>query len=137
VFAWDLFDGTTRRPHHSPEHIDITGQVFIEVPGVNHLGVTTGQQPPDGSSGHQVSPEPTPPAPDRTAAVLEQLQAMAGDLRRMEAMILSLQQEVREARAAADSVLRRPDRMTFPKYRGSVTLPALGTHTLTLVPDPE
>jgi hypothetical protein len=37
LFAWDLFDGSTRAPMRNPESMDITGQHFIEVPPVAHL----------------------------------------------------------------------------------------------------
>jgi hypothetical protein len=38
LFAWDWQSGTTRR-WQDPDHQDITGQFFIEVAPLNHLGV--------------------------------------------------------------------------------------------------
>lgn len=41
LLAFDLFDGGTRKPIPRPDAIDITGQHFIPVAGINHLGAVT------------------------------------------------------------------------------------------------
>ena len=38
LYSWDLFNGNTREPWPNPVGEDITGQHFIPVTGVNHLG---------------------------------------------------------------------------------------------------
>jgi hypothetical protein len=50
LFAWDWQSGTTRR-WQNPDHLDITGQFFIDVSPVNHLGVTAPALPDPVDSG--------------------------------------------------------------------------------------
>jgi hypothetical protein len=58
LLAWDLFNGATRVPFDNPSSIDITGQMFVPVQPVNHLGdVTVPDVPP-------VVPPTPPPAID-------------------------------------------------------------------------
>lgn len=67
LLAWDCFDGSTRAPVQR-EAMDIDGQVFIEIAGVDHLGaavavtsITTGTTP----GGLPAPPPPPPPPPPR------------------------------------------------------------------------
>jgi len=59
LVCWDLFTGTgtgTPTLNEDPDSLDITGQVFVPVQSVNHLGmVIPTPQPP-------VDPTPLPPA---------------------------------------------------------------------------
>jgi hypothetical protein len=47
LFSWDWQNGATREPIDDPDHVDITGQVFIEVAPVAHLDGQTGPPPTD------------------------------------------------------------------------------------------
>lgn len=46
MFSWDWQDGTSRRPAVPPMRHDITGQNFIPVAGVDHLGTNGPPVPP-------------------------------------------------------------------------------------------
>jgi hypothetical protein len=46
LIGWDLFNGGTREPNQRPESIDLTGQWFIQVAGVDHLGIGPTPLPP-------------------------------------------------------------------------------------------
>jgi hypothetical protein len=57
LIGWDLIDGTTREVHPHPiMGEDISGQVFVSVDPVNHLGT---------------APPPPPPAPDAELDAIE------------------------------------------------------------------
>jgi hypothetical protein len=48
--GWDLVDGTTRAVRCT-SHVDLPGQLFIEVDAVDHLGAPVIDPPPTGGSG--------------------------------------------------------------------------------------
>lgn len=58
MFAFDLFDGTSREPHENP-HGEATSQWFIEVSAVDHLGS-------DGPSEEEPAEMPEPTIPPTT-----------------------------------------------------------------------
>lgn len=71
--GWDLFNGTTRKPNGGIWH-DLTGQTFIEVSNVDHLGVgCAGSVPPP-----DPDPDPDPPPTDPTelTAILAEIKAV-------------------------------------------------------------
>lgn len=39
LIGWDLFNGTTREPNQFPENIELPGQIFISIQGVDHLNL--------------------------------------------------------------------------------------------------
>lgn len=46
LWNWDWQNGSTREPNGPGEMENITGQVFIPVEPINHLGVTSPSEPP-------------------------------------------------------------------------------------------
>jgi hypothetical protein len=46
LHGFDLFNGATREPNDRPNSMNITGQTFIEVPPINHLGSVVEPPPP-------------------------------------------------------------------------------------------
>jgi hypothetical protein len=91
LFACDWQNGTTRLPHADLNFEDITGQNFIHVPGVNHLGDTR--------------MDPLPPPRDLQAAI----DALSSNVEMLRA-------ELAQTNADLAALVRRP----LPLYRGTV-----------------
>lgn len=72
LFAWDLFDGTTRKPAFH-DSIDITDQHFIVVPPVDHLGVSVQPEP-------NPAPPTEPPPAAQQPGIGEQLAAILHEM---------------------------------------------------------
>jgi hypothetical protein len=97
---------------HFPDAIDLTGQVFVPVEPVDHLGV--GQPQPN--------PEPQPVPVPQPIDLQPLLEAVAG-------LLAKLEQQHQEVMAKLSEPLPLPP-VTFPVYRGKI----LG-FGVTLTPD--
>ena len=118
LFAWDLFNGATREPNADPESIDITGQTFIVVPPVNHLGIAPDELP-------NVSPDEPPTVPSGSD-VAQIAAAVLAELKRLGDAVEQTNREIEALRAKPVPVIPT---VTFPDYTG--TLPfGLGTVVL-------
>jgi hypothetical protein len=80
LLGFDLFNGGTRAPNDHPASEDITGQYFIAVAGVDHLG---GSVPVP-------APQTPPPASSPDPALLARIASLEEENRRLEADNLKL-----------------------------------------------
>ena len=108
AWAWeDKHDGTVAQ---FPEGEDITGQVFVSVEPVDHLG--SGQPQP--------SPEPPAPSPLPAPIDLTPVLKEIADLRQQ--LANTVQAIMKEQRAAVDTIIARQDRVLAGGNRPFSTL---------------
>lgn len=124
LLAFDLFDGGTRKPIQRPDAIDITGQHFIPIIGVNHLG---------GVKPDPVEPDPVKPPPDPVdlSPFLARLTAVENALRRDNAILLRAVESIEALKAKPDPVA--------PSYRvvGSTSRNLGHSHSLNVRLEPK
>ena len=94
LWGYDLFNGATREPNDRPEAENITGQVFIAVPPVDHLGTSVPPTIPP------TIPPTTPPSDDLRPRVA----ALEGGLRALSDALASLSRDVSDLRARVDAL---------------------------------
>lgn len=110
LWGWDTINGTTREPNMFPDGEDITGQHFIAVQPVDHLG------------GTEIPPPPQPPQPPTechcdmgplTAAVGHLEEAVARLAAKCEVVQLGVDDALKQlevARQQLDEIKQRQDR---------------------------
>ena len=126
LFAWDLFNGATREPNADPESIDITGQTFIVVPPVNHLGLEAPVDP---------EPGPTPEPEPHVCPDAQMFAAALGELASLRASVDAARADTAALRALIAQLVVKTQPMTFPTYTGTLSIPFVGTRTITLRPE--
>jgi hypothetical protein len=111
MVTWDLLVGTgTGEPslNLDPHGEVTTGQVFVPVAAINHLGASVPEPTP--------TPNPTPTPPAAGCNCAEQLEALTEHLMMLPANLASLVEQIIEEKL---SELPAPEPLTsFPHYQG-------------------